>query len=105
MGWGRGWVRRSSNSCSVALISVERYRGNRQLNYWFEEQFWGNGPEFVASYLWQWLVKLGTGTLYIEPGSPWENGHCASFNGKWRDECLNGDIFYTLKAAQIVIKK
>jgi len=39
------------------LISVERYRGNRQLNYWFDEQFWGNGPEFVARHLWQWTAK------------------------------------------------
>ncbi len=48
---------------------------------------------------------MGTGTLYIEPGSPWENGYCESFNGKLRDECLNGEIFYSLKEAQIVIEK
>jgi putative transposase len=42
--------------------------------------------------------------LYIEPGSPWENGYCESFNGKLRDECLNGDIFYSLKEAQVVIE-
>jgi transposase InsO family protein len=64
-----------------------------------------NGPEFVAKELRQWLAKLSTGTLYIEPGSPWENGYCESFNGKLRDECLNGEIFYTLKEAQIVIEK
>jgi transposase InsO family protein len=64
-----------------------------------------NGPEFVAKELRQWLANLGTGTLYIEPGSPWENGYCESFNGKLRDECLNGEIFYTLKEAQIVIEK
>ena len=52
----------------------------------------------------QWLGNLGTGTLYIEPGSPWENGYCESFNGKLRDECLNGEIFYSLKEAQIVIE-
>jgi transposase InsO family protein len=52
-----------------------------------------------------WLAKLGTGTLNIEPGSPWENGYCESFNGKLRDECLNGAIFYSLKKAQIVIEK
>ena len=49
-----------------------------------------NGPEFIAQELRQWLGNLGTGTLYIEPGSPWENGYCESFNGKLRDECLNG---------------
>jgi transposase InsO family protein len=64
-----------------------------------------NGPEFVARELRHWLAKLGTGTLYIEPGSPWENGYCESFNGKLRDECLNGEIFYSLKEAQIVIEQ
>ena len=63
-----------------------------------------NGSEFVAKELRQWLAKLGTGTLYIEPGSPWEDGYCESFNGKLRDECLNGEIFYSLKEAQIVIE-
>ena len=64
-----------------------------------------NGPEFVAKELRQWLGKLGTGTLFIEPGSPWENGYCESFNGKLRDECLNGEIFYSLKEAQVVIER
>ena len=64
-----------------------------------------NGPEFLAEDLRKWLAKVGTGTLYIEPGSPWENGYCESFNGKLRDECLNGEIFYSLKEAQIVIEK
>jgi transposase InsO family protein len=64
------------------------------------------GPEFVAKELRKWwLGNLGTGTLYIEPGSPWENGYCESFNGKLRDQCLNGEIFYSLKEAQIVIEK
>src|SRR6266446_2761711 len=45
------------------------------------------------------------GTLYIEPGSPWENGYCESFNGKLRDECLNGEIFYSLREARIVIEQ
>jgi putative transposase len=52
-----------------------------------------NGPEFVAGELRKWLGNLGTGTLYIEPGSPWENGCCDNFNGKLRDQCLNGEIF------------
>ena len=64
-----------------------------------------NGPEFVAKELRLWLAKLGTGTLYIEPGSPWENGYCESFNGRLRDECLNGEIFYSLKEAQMVIER
>jgi len=64
-----------------------------------------NGPEFVAKPLRQWLASLGTGPLYIEPGSPRENRCCESFNGKLRDECLNGEIFYSLKEAQIVIEQ
>ena len=64
-----------------------------------------NGPEFVAQPLREWLSKLGTGTLDIEPGSPWENGYCESFNGKLRDECWNGEIFYSLKEAQVVIEQ
>jgi putative transposase len=52
-----------------------------------------------------WLAKLGTKTLYIEPGSPWENGYCESFNGKLRDECLNGEIFYSLKEETVVIEQ
>jgi len=64
-----------------------------------------NGPEMVAKVLRQWLKGLGSKSLYIEPGSPWENGYCESFNGKLRDELLNGEIFYTLKEAQAVIEK
>jgi putative transposase len=64
-----------------------------------------NGPEFVAQELRKWLAKVGTGTQYIEPGSPWENGYCESFNGKLRDECLHGEIFHSLREAQVVIEK
>ena len=64
-----------------------------------------NGPEFVARELRNWLGSLGTGTLFIEPGTPRENGYCESFNGRLRDECLNGEIFYSLKEAQIVIEQ
>ena len=63
-----------------------------------------NGPEMVAKVLRRWLKRLGTETIYITPGSPWENGYCESFNGKLRDELLNGEIFYTLKEAQVVIE-
>jgi len=62
-----------------------------------------NGPEFTAKAVRDWLDRLGVRTLFIEPGSPWENGYCESFNGKLRDECLNGEIFYSLREAQIVI--
>ncbi len=50
-------------------------------------------------------VESAPAPLYIEPGSPWENGYCESFNGKLRDECLNGEIFYSLREAQIVIEQ
>ena len=63
-----------------------------------------NGPEFTAKAVRRWLGKIGVSTLYIEPGSPWENGYNESFNGKLRDELLNGEIFYTLKEAQVLIE-
>ena len=62
-----------------------------------------NGPEMTAKIVRKWLASVGAKTLYIEPGSPWENGYCESFNGKLRDELLNGEIFYSLKEAKIVI--
>ena len=64
-----------------------------------------NGAEMTAKIVRSWLAKLGTKTLYIEPGSPWENGYCKSFNGKLRDECLNGEIFYSLKEAIVVLEQ
>jgi transposase InsO family protein len=64
-----------------------------------------NGPEFVATALREWIAAVGAKTAYIEPGSPWENGYCESFNGKLRDECLNGEIFYSLKEATVVIEQ
>ena len=54
-----------------------------------------NGPEFCAKVVREWLDRLGIGPLFIEPGSPWENGYCESFNGRLRNERLNGEIFYT----------
>lgn len=64
-----------------------------------------NGPEFVAEAVRQWIAAVGAQTAYIEPGSPWENGYCECFNARFRDELLNGEIFYTLKEAQIVIEQ
>lgn len=64
-----------------------------------------NGSEFVAEILRNWLRILEVKTLYIEPGSPWENGYIESFNGKFRDELLNREIFYTLKEAQVLIER
>src|ERR1700736_3046893 len=63
-----------------------------------------NGPEFVAINVRAWLGRIGVRTLYIEPGSPWENGYCESLNSKLRDELLNGEIFTTLREAQVLIE-
>lgn len=59
----------------------------------------------MARNLRKWLAKTGTKTLYIEPGSPWENGYCESFNSKLRDEFLNGEIFYSLKEVQVLAER
>tara|TARA_B100001939_G_C16883192_1_gene591889 strand:+ start:455 stop:1231 length:777 start_codon:yes stop_codon:yes gene_type:complete len=64
-----------------------------------------NGSEFTAQMLRNWLYKLGVRTAFIEPGSPWENGYNESFNGRLRDELLNGELFYTLKEAQVIIEQ
>ena len=64
-----------------------------------------NGPEFVAKSVRNWISAVGAKTAYIEPGSPWENGFCESFNARLRDEFLNGEIFYTLKEAKILIEQ
>lgn len=62
------------------------------------------GPEFIAKAVRDWIAAVGTKTAFIEKASPWENGYCESFNGKLRDELLNGEIFYTLKEAQVLIE-
>jgi transposase InsO family protein len=64
-----------------------------------------NGPEFTAKAVRSWLSRIGVKTLFIEPGSPWENGYNESFNGKLRDEVLNREIFYTLREAQVIIER
>ena len=64
-----------------------------------------NGPEFIAEAVRDWIKAVGAKTAYIEPGSPWENGYCESFNGRMRDELLNGEIFYSLREAQIIIER
>jgi len=64
-----------------------------------------NGPEFTAKAVRDWLGRIGVTTRFIEPGSPWENGYNESFNGKLRDELLNGEIFNTLQEAQVIIEQ
>ena len=63
-----------------------------------------NGPEFVAQAVREWITAVGAKTAYIEPGSPWENGYIESFNARLRDELLNGEIFYSLREAEIVLE-
>ena len=63
-----------------------------------------NGPEFVAKAVREWITAVGARAAYIEPGSPWENGYCESFNSKLRDELLKGEIFYTLQEAKVIIE-
>jgi putative transposase len=63
-----------------------------------------NGPEFIARALQDWLAETGSQTIYITPGSPWENPFIESFNGKFRDECLNMEVFTSLAEARVVIE-
>ena len=64
-----------------------------------------NGPEFTARSIRKWLSRIEVKTLFIEPGSPWENGYIESFNGKLRDELLNLEIFTTLREAKVLIEQ
>ena len=61
-----------------------------------------NGPEFASKAVKKWLRQQKVGPLFIEPGSPWENGYCESFNGRFRDECLKGELFLNLTEARYV---
>ena len=95
-------------------ISVDRKLNNRSVLDTLADLFFehgppdhirsDNGPEFIAAAVREWLARIGVTTLFIEPGSPWENGYNESFNGKLRDELLNGEVFETLREAQILIE-
>ena len=63
-----------------------------------------NGPEFIAEAIGQWLKENGCKTIFIEPGSPWENAYIESFNGKFRDECLNREIFRNALEAELIVE-
>ena len=63
-----------------------------------------NGPEFIATAVQKWLAQIDVKTLYIAPGSPWDNGYYESFNGSLRDELLNGEIVYSLAEAKVLIE-
>ncbi len=64
-----------------------------------------NGPEFIAEAVKDWLTEAGVETLYIEPGSPWENGYCESFNSRFRDELLDRELFTSLTEAKVVVEE
>jgi putative transposase len=64
-----------------------------------------NGPEFAAKAVRGWIAGVGARTAFIEPGSPWENGYVESFNGKLRDELLDGEVFHTVREAQVLIEQ
>ena len=64
-----------------------------------------NGPEFTAKAVRRWLSRVGVRTLFIAPGSPWENGYVESFNGKLKDEFIDREIFYSLKEAQVLVEQ
>ena len=64
-----------------------------------------NGAEFIAKKVRVWIGAVGAKTAFIASGSPWENGYCESFNSRFRDELLNGEVFYTLREAQILIER
>jgi transposase InsO family protein len=64
-----------------------------------------NGPEFIAQSLRRWFAQLDVSPLFIEPGSPWENGYVESFNGKFRYDYLDGELFYTLLEARVCVER
>ena len=64
-----------------------------------------NGGEFIAARLKGWLARRGKRTVYVEPGHPWENGYAESFIGKFKDECLNEEVFWGERCAQVVVER
>jgi transposase InsO family protein len=94
---GHGWgSSRAGWACTATLAGVLIAGHVRFLTYY--------GAEFTAGVVHEWLQRLQVKTLYIEPGSPWENGYNESFNGKLRDELLNCELFYSLAEAQYLVE-
>ena len=88
----------------IGSIQVIEQLANAMISHGIPEHIRSdNGPEFIAKELRSWLSGIGVKTTYIEPGSHWENGFCESFNGTFRDNLLDGEIFYSLKEAQIIV--
>lgn len=94
-------VRRKLNSRDVLMVLSKLFIQRGVPDYVRSD----NGAEFIAKIVRKWLADTDVKTLYIAPGSPWENGYCESFNGKLQDELLKGEVFYTLKEAQILIER
>ena len=95
------YTKRRINSQDVILVLAELFLAKGIPKHIRSD----NGPEFIAKRLVKWLTQLEVCPLFIEPGSPWENGYCESFNGKMRYDFLNGEIFYSLFEAKVLIEK
>jgi transposase InsO family protein len=93
-------VKRKLNSTDVLETLADVMIGRGTPNFIRSD----NGPEFIAHTLREWIAGVGTQTAYIEPGSPWENGFCESFNSKLRDELLNIEVFTSLREAEVLIE-
>jgi len=93
-----GWSIRAVDVITIVEAAFGRYGRPQHLRS-------DNGPEFIAYALQDWLKEQEIKTIYIRPGSPWENGHIESFHDKLRDECLNRELFGSLLEAQIVVEQ
>jgi putative transposase len=88
------------NSGDVIAVLAELFAAHGAPDYIRSD----NGGEFIAAQLMAWLERQGSKTVHITPGHPWENGYAESFNGKFRDECLNGELFSNERQAQVVVE-
>lgn len=91
------WSIRALDAITVIEAAIARYGPPQHLRS-------DNGSEFIAYAIQDWLRERMIKTLYIKPGSPWENGHIESFHDKLRDECLNRELFYSLAEARVVLE-
>ncbi len=91
------WSIRAVDAITVIEAAIARYGAPEHLRS-------DNGPEFIAYAIQDWLKQRAIKTLYIKPGSPWENGHIESFHDKLRDECLNRELFGTLAEARVILE-
>ena len=92
------WSIRAVDVITVVEAAMERYGTPQHIRS-------DNGPEFIAYAIGDWLKAKEIKTLYIQPGSPWENGHIESFHDKLRDECLNRELFGSLLEAKVIVQQ